>query len=54
MRPWASVVYGILPEQLTGSTVKTRVEEREGRLVVLRLAEVDLVNDKAEKVLAIQ
>ncbi len=49
MRPWVEEVYGIPPEQVVGSTIKTRLEIREGKPVLIRLAEIDFVNDKAGK-----
>jgi len=35
MRPWVERVYGIPPEQVIGSSIKTTFELREGRLVRL-------------------
>ena len=35
MRPWAERVYGIPPEQVIGSSIKTTFELREGRPVRL-------------------
>jgi phosphoglycolate phosphatase-like HAD superfamily hydrolase len=49
MRPWAERVYGVAPEQVVGSRAKVKYERRERRPVLLRLAEVDLVNDGAGK-----
>ena len=49
MRPWAERVYGVAPEQVVGSRAKVTYERREGRPVLLRLPEVDLVNDGAGK-----
>ncbi len=49
MRPWTERVYGIPPEQVIGSRAKVKYEVRDGRPVLLRLAEVDLVDDKAGK-----
>jgi len=49
MRPWAERVYGVAPEQVVGSRAKVKYERREGRPVLLRLPEVDLVNDGAAK-----
>ncbi len=54
MRPWTEKVYGVPPEQLIGSTVRNKMELRNGQPVIVRQAEVDLVNDKVEKVLSIQ
>jgi hypothetical protein len=49
MRPWSEVVYGIPPEQVIGSSVRTKFELRDGRTVLLRLPEIDFVDDKAGK-----
>lgn len=49
IRPWAERVYGIPPEQVIGSRAKVRYEVRNGKPVLARLAEVDLVDDKAGK-----
>jgi phosphoglycolate phosphatase-like HAD superfamily hydrolase len=49
MRPWAERVYGIPPEQVIGSRVKVRYEARDGRPVLFRLPEIDLVDDGAGK-----
>ncbi len=54
MRPWAEQVYGIPPEQVIGSSIKTRFEIRDGQPVLVRLPEVDLVDDKAGKPVGIQ
>jgi len=49
MRPWAEAVYGIPPEQVIGSSVKLKYEVRDGRPVLLRLPEIDFIDDKAGK-----
>ena len=49
MRPWVERVYGIPPEQVVGSRVKVKYEPRDGAPVLLRLAEIDLNDDKAGK-----
>jgi phosphoserine phosphatase len=54
MRPWAERGYGIPPEQVIGSSIKTRLETREGRPVLVRLPEVDFVDDKEGKPAGIQ
>jgi phosphoserine phosphatase len=54
MRPWAERVYGIPPEQVVGSSGKLRLEVREGRPVLLKLAEIDLIDDKEGKPVGIQ
>ena len=54
MRPWAERVYGIPPEQVIGSSIKTKLEMRDGRPVLVRLPEIDFVDDKAGKPVGIQ
>jgi hypothetical protein len=49
MRPWADKVYGIPPEQVVGSSVKTQFEMRDGKPVLMRLPELNFINDKAGK-----
>jgi phosphoglycolate phosphatase-like HAD superfamily hydrolase len=49
MRPWVEQVYGIPPEQVVGSSIKTKFELRDGRPVLVRLPEVDFVDDQAGK-----
>ena len=49
MRPWVERVYGIPPEQVVGSRVKVKYEVRDNRPVLLRLPEVDLLDDRAGK-----
>lgn len=45
MRPWAERVYGVPPEQVVGSSVKTKFELRDGKPVLVRLPEVNFVDD---------
>jgi phosphoglycolate phosphatase-like HAD superfamily hydrolase len=54
MRPWAERVYGIPPEQVIGSSIKTKFELREGQPVLVRLPELNFIDDKAGKPVAIQ
>jgi phosphoserine phosphatase len=49
MRPWVEKVYGIPPEQVIGSSIKTRFEIRDGKPVLVRLPEIDFIDDKGEK-----
>ena len=49
MRAWTETTYGIPPEQVIGSVGKTKWEMRDGRPVLVRLAEVDFVDDKEGK-----
>jgi hypothetical protein len=49
MRPWTEEVYGIPPEQVIGSSIKTAFQVREGEPVLVRLPEIDFIGDKHEK-----
>jgi hypothetical protein len=49
MRPWTEKVYGIPPEQVIGSSIRTKFELREGKPAIVRLPEIDFINDKAGK-----
>ncbi len=49
MRPWTEKVYGIPPEQVIGSSIKTKYELREGKPVLVRLPEINFIDDKAGK-----
>jgi phosphoglycolate phosphatase-like HAD superfamily hydrolase len=49
MRPWTEQVYGIPPEQVVGSSSKTKFEMRDGKPVLMRLPEIDFIDDKAGK-----
>jgi len=54
MRPWAEKVYGIPPEQVIGSSIKTKFELRDGKPVLVRLPELNFVDDKDGKPVGIQ
>jgi phosphoserine phosphatase len=54
MRPWAERVYGIPPEQVVGSSGKLKLEVRDGRPVLVKLPEIDLIDDKEGKPVGIQ
>jgi len=53
VRPWAERVYGIPPEQVIGSSIRTRYELRDGKPSLLRLPEINFIDDKAGKPVAI-
>ena len=54
MRPWAEKVYGIPPEQVVGSSGKLKFEMRDGMPVLVKLPEIDLIDDKEGKPVGIQ
>ena len=49
MRPWTQAVYGIPPEQVIGSSIKTQFDVRDGEAVLVRLPEINFIDDKAGK-----
>ena len=49
MRPWAEAVYGIPPEQVVGSSIKTKFEMVDGKPVIVRLPELNFIDDKEGK-----
>ena len=49
IRPWAEKVYGIPPEQVIGSSIKTTCEFHDGTPVLVRLPEINFIDDKAGK-----
>jgi phosphoglycolate phosphatase-like HAD superfamily hydrolase len=54
MRPWAEAAYGIPPEQIIGSSIKTSYRLRDGKPVIVKLPELNFIDDKAGKPAAIQ
>jgi phosphoserine phosphatase len=53
MRAWTEKVYGITPEQVVGSSIKTKFEIRDGKPVLVRLPELNFNDDKDGKPVAI-
>ena len=53
MRPWTETAYGIPPEQVIGSSLKTRFAMRNGKPVLMRLPEVNFDDDNEGKAVAI-
>lgn len=53
MRPWTQAVYGIPPEQVIGSTIAVEFVLRDGVPTLVRLPEIDFIDDKAGKPVAI-
>lgn len=49
MRAWVGRVYGVPPEQVIGSSIKTRFDFRDGRPVLMRLPEINFIDDKGGK-----
>jgi hypothetical protein len=45
MRPWAEPIYGVTPERVVGSSIKTKFQLRDGTPELFRLADVNFVDD---------
>jgi hypothetical protein len=54
MRPWVERVYGVPPEQVVGSSGKLQFELREGKPVLVKLPELNFIDDKVGKPVGIQ
>lgn len=53
MRPWTEQVYGVPPEQVIGTTFKTKYEVKDGKPAIVIEPHIDLIDDKAGKPVAI-
>jgi len=53
LRVFAEKAYGVPPEQVIGSSIKTKYEVRDGKPVLVRLPELNFIDDKAGKPVAI-
>jgi len=53
MRPWTEEVYGIPAEQVIGSSGKVAFEMREGEPVLVKLPEINFIDDKEGKPIGI-
>lgn len=49
LRVWAEEAYGIPPEQIVGSSVKTKFKIQDGKPMIVRLPELSFINDKGGK-----
>jgi phosphoglycolate phosphatase-like HAD superfamily hydrolase len=54
MRTFAERTYGVPPEQVVGSSGKLKFEMRDGKPILIKLSEVDFINDNVGKPVAIQ
>lgn len=53
MRPWTEKVYGVPPENVVGSSAKVEFELREGNPALMRLPEIDFIDDGPGKPIGI-
>ena len=49
LRVFAEEVYGIPPEQVVGSSIKAKYEVRDGKPVIVKIPELDFIDDKEGK-----
>jgi phosphoglycolate phosphatase-like HAD superfamily hydrolase len=49
LRVFAEERYGVPPQQVVGSSVKTKYEVRNGKPAIVRLPQIDFIDDKAGK-----
>ena len=49
MRPWVEQAYGITPDQVVGSSGKVRYDTLNGKPVLIKLPEVNFIDDKEGK-----
>jgi hypothetical protein len=49
MRPWTERIYGVPPEQVVGSSIKTKFQMRDGRPELFRLGEINFIDDNVGK-----
>ena len=49
MRPWTEAVYGIPPDQVVGSSIKTQYQMTDKGPVLMRLPELNFIDDKGGK-----
>ena len=53
MRPWTQRVYGVPPEQVIGSSIKTKFQIVDGAPTLFRLPKVNFIDDKTGKPIGI-
>ena len=53
MRPWTERIYGVPPEQVIGSSIKTRFEIKDGAPTLFRLPDINFIDDKTGKPIGI-
>jgi hypothetical protein len=54
MRPWTERVYGIPPERVIGSSIKLEYKIQDGKPVLMRLPDVDFIDDGPGKPVGIE
>jgi phosphoglycolate phosphatase-like HAD superfamily hydrolase len=54
MRPWSERVYGIVPEQVIGTSTQTKFELRNGLPVLVKIPELNFIDDREGKPVGIE
>jgi haloacid dehalogenase-like hydrolase len=54
MRPWTDKAYGIPPDQVVGTTMKTQFETQNGGPVIMRLPQISFIDDGPGKPVGIE
>ena len=54
MRPWSQKIYGIPREQVIGSSIKLKYDYRDGKPILVRLPQVNFIDDKEGKPVGIE
>ena len=54
IRPWSERVYGVPPEKVIGSSIKTKFEPGDGQPALVRLPDINFIDDGAGKPVGIQ
>ena len=54
MRAWAEEVYGIPKDQIVGSSIKAKYDYNDGDPIIIKLPEVDFIDDKEGKPVGIE
>lgn len=49
MRPWSETIYGVTPEQVIGSSIRTEFKMRDGQPELFRLPSINFIDDGAGK-----
>jgi phosphoserine phosphatase len=50
MRPWTDRIYGVPPEQVIGSSIKTRFEMKDGSPTLFRLSDINFIDDTGKPI----
>jgi hypothetical protein len=54
MRPWVEEVYGVPRDRVIGSSIRTALEMKDGRPVLVRVPEIDFIGEGADRAAGIR